>query len=82
MVHIAAAPASAAFTQSIRGNTVAGVSLLGVFMLGFALPAGENGPPLLWISDPLHPAWSVSGPWESALPQRLAHLSDAEDQEQ
>lgn len=76
MQQIAAAPASAAFTRQIGGNTVGGVSLLGIFMLGFVLPPPIAAPGLLWISDPLQPSWSVMGPWESALAQRLSHFAD------
>jgi phosphoribosylformylglycinamidine (FGAM) synthase-like enzyme len=73
MQHVATTPASAAFTHSIGDQTVAGVSLLGQFMLGFAVPGDD--PRLLWISDPLFPSWSVVGPWESALAERLGYLS-------
>lgn len=72
---LAAPPATAAFTQSVGDKTVAGVSLLGMFMLAFALPCDQHDAGLLWIADPLRPSWSVRGPWESALPQRLVHLS-------
>lgn len=82
MQQIAAPPASAAFTRSIGGSMMAGVSLLGIFMLSFVLPPPNPGPELLWISDPLHPSSSVMGPWESALPQRLSHFADDGRQEQ
>lgn len=67
-------PASAVVVKRLGGDVLAQVSLLGMFVVPFALADDLTGADVAWVSDPLDPQASAIGPLPEVVGRRLGLL--------
>lgn len=70
----APAPASAVVVKKIGGDVLAQASLLGIFVVPFALADDVSGGDIAWVSDPLEPARSARGTLAEVVGKRQGLL--------